>query len=129
MTLADTSAWVEYLKATGSRTHHRHRALLDVGDLATTDVVLMEVLAGARDDAHAQQLRRLLTRCRFRGIEAPGDFEAAAQLYRRCRVRGATLRQMTDCLIAVVAIRADLPVLHRDRDFAVLAAHSSLRLA
>jgi len=129
LTLADTSAWVEYLKATGSRTHHRHRELLDAGELATTDVVLMEVLAGARDDAHAQRLRRLVARCRLLAIEGPRDFESAAQLYRRCRARGVTLRQMTDCLIAVVALRADLPVLHRDRDFGAIAAHSALSLA
>lgn len=128
MTLADTSAWVEYLRATGSRVHHRHRELLGTGDLATTDIVLMELLAGAHDDTHADQLRRLLARCTFLGTEGPGDFEAAAHLYRRCRARGVTVRQMTDCVIAVVAVRNAVALLHRDRDLDAIAAHSALRL-
>lgn len=128
MTLADTSAWVEYLKATGSRVHHQHRELLDTGELATTDIVLMELLAGARDHAHAERLGRLLARCGYLALKGPGDFEAAAHLYRRCRARGVTVRQTTDCLIATVAISADVPVLHLDRDFDAIAEHTALRL-
>lgn len=56
MILVATSAWVEFLRATGSPTHHRLRqALSDDEPLATTEVVVMEVLAGARDEAHLQQ--------------------------------------------------------------------------
>jgi hypothetical protein len=36
---------------------------------------------------------------------------------------------MVDCLIAAVAIRHDVPVLAKDRDFEALAAHTPLRLA
>ena len=50
MILADTSAWVEFLRGTGSETNLRLRGLLEDDELSTTDVVLMEVLAGARDD-------------------------------------------------------------------------------
>ena len=48
MILVDTSAWVEYLRATGSPVHLRLRRLIaDEDDLATTEVVIMELLAGA----------------------------------------------------------------------------------
>jgi predicted nucleic acid-binding protein len=36
---------------------------------------------------------------------------------------------MLDCLVAAVAIRHNIPVLHRDRDFDVLARHTELRTA
>jgi predicted nucleic acid-binding protein len=36
---------------------------------------------------------------------------------------------MTGCLIAAVAIRNDVPVLHHDADFDVLARHTPLRVA
>jgi predicted nucleic acid-binding protein len=129
LTLADTSAWVEYLRATGSRVHLRHRGLVDAGELATTDVVLMELLAGARDDDHREQLRQLLARCRYFAVLGPDDYESAADLYRRCRLVGVTVRQMTDCLIAVVAIRNGMDLLQDDRDFAAIASHAPLRLA
>ncbi len=58
----------------------------------------------------------------------PGDYDEAAALYRRCRKQGETVRRLIDCLIGALAIRADLPVLHRDDDFDVLARHAALRV-
>lgn len=55
------------------------------------------------------------------------DSEAAAELYRRCRLAGRTVRKMTDCLIAVSTISAGATLLHRDADFDTLAAHTPLR--
>ena len=51
MILADTSAWVEYDRATGSVVHRRVAELI-AGDglLSVTEPVIMEVLAGARSD-------------------------------------------------------------------------------
>ncbi len=128
MTLVDTSAWIEFLRATGSATHGAVRRLLDDDERThTTDVVVMEVLAGARDDDHRDRLRRLLARCEHVPIEGLDDFEAAADLYRACPAGGDTAPALTDCLIAVVALRESLPVLHADRDFDVLARHTGLR--
>lgn len=129
MTLVDTSAWVEYLRATESATHIAVRRLLEE-DLPThtTDVVVMEVLAGARDDDHHERLRRLLGRCEHVPISGLDDYEMAADVYRTCRSAGETLRALTDCLIAVVALRASLTVLHANRDFDVLARHFELRV-
>ncbi len=128
MTLVDTSAWVHYLRATGSESHHLVRRLVE-SDAAvqTTDVVVMEVLAGGRDETHVGRFRGL-SRCEFVAVEGLGDFEHAAALYRRCRRAGETVRALTDCLIAAVAVRADLDVLHADRDFDALARHTELRL-
>jgi predicted nucleic acid-binding protein len=91
-------------------------------------MVVTEVLAGGRDDAHVVQLRRLLSRCQFVPTEGLRDFEDAAQLYRQCRRGGETVRALADCLIAAVAVRSGLQVLQADKDFEVLARHTSLRL-
>lgn len=61
MILIDTSAWVEFLRDTGSPVCHRVDALLE-GYVAICDAIRMEVLAGARDEQHLHQLRRLLAR-------------------------------------------------------------------
>ena len=129
MTLVDTSAWVEYLRATGSDTHLQLRHLITSGHtLHTTDVVMMEVLAGGRDDGHVIRLRQLLSRCDFVAVEGLADFETAASLYRRCRRAGETVRVLADCLIAAVAVRAAVDLLHADKDFDVLARHTELKL-
>jgi predicted nucleic acid-binding protein len=127
--LADTSAWVEYLRATGSPAHLRLRELVaGEGELATTEVVTMELLAGAATQDEVVRLRRLLLRCQLLPVEGLADYEAAAELYRRCRAGGETVRSLTDCLIAVVAIRHGAALLHRDFDFDVLARHTPLRV-
>lgn len=87
----------------------------------------MEVLAGSRDAAHLDGLRRLLARAAMIAIE-PRDFDSAASLYIQCRRRGETVRKLIDCLIAAVAIRADVPLLHQDSDFETLARHTGLKL-
>ena len=129
MILPDSSAWIEFLRRTGSDVNNRLREALADERLATTDVVLMEILAGARDDRHRDDLRRLLRRCELVATEGPQDYETAADLYRRCRRRGETVRSLTDCLIAAVAVRAGLPLLHADADFEAIARHTPLELA
>jgi predicted nucleic acid-binding protein len=129
VTLADTSAWVEFLRGTGSEVDRRVRRLLKRDELVTTDVVLMEVLAGARDADHRDRLRGLLARCQFVATTGPRDYEDAAEIFRACRRAGDGVRGLTDCLIATVAIRAQIPVLHADTDFATIARHTGLALA
>lgn len=128
--LADTSAWVEYLRGTGSPAHLRLRRLIaDEAAVVTTEVVVMELLAGASDDQELTRLNRLLGRFELLPVEGLADYEAAAELYRRCRRAGETVRKLSDCLIAVVAIRAGAALLHRDQDFEVIARHAPLRVA
>jgi predicted nucleic acid-binding protein len=128
--LADTSAWVEYLRATGSPVHLRlHKLIADQGDLVTTEVVIMELLAGETSPEGVTRLRRLLGRFDLLLVEGLADYEAAAELYRRCRAAGESVRKLTDCLIAAVAVRHGATVLHRDHDFEVIARHVPLRVA
>ena len=129
MILVDTSAWIEFLRATGSPTHRALQGFLKEGQLlATTEVVIMEVMAGARDDDHMDRLTRLLLGHELLVLHGLSDFEGAARLYRHCRQRGDTIRSLTDCLIATVAIREGVAVLHVDRDYGVIARHSELKV-
>lgn len=124
MILVDTSAWIEFLRNTGSPVCTAVDDLL-ADDIAICDVVSMEVLAGARDERHLTDLRRLLARATLVSITAV-DYDEAAALYRRCRRQGETVRKLVDCLIAATAIRAGSPILHADADFAALARHTEL---
>jgi predicted nucleic acid-binding protein len=101
-------------------------ALLD-DHIATCDPVRMEVLAGARDERHLDDLRRLLARATLVRTGS-AYYEMAASLYRTCRRRGETVRRLIDCLIAAVAIREGIALLHADSDFDVLAHHTSLQV-
>jgi predicted nucleic acid-binding protein len=125
--LVDTSAWIEFLRDTGSPVCERVDALLG-DEIVICHPVRMELLAGARDAQHLHDLRGLLARASLIST-APADFEEAAALYRACRARGETVRKLIDCLIASAAIRVSIPLLHADHDFEVLARHTPLELA
>jgi predicted nucleic acid-binding protein len=124
--LVDTSAWVEFLRDTGSAVCARVDALLDA-DIATCHPVRMELLAGAGDEQHLSDLRGLLARASLIPT-GPVDYEEAAALYRACRRGGETVRKLMDCLIGATAIRTASAVLHSDSDFEVLARHTPLRI-
>ncbi len=123
MILPDTSAWVEYDRATGSAVDQRLTALIAAGDPVTvTEPVIMEVLAGARNDQREADLRRLLLRFELLRFDVAADFDGAARLYRRCRRAGVTPRGMVDCMIAAVALRRGATLLSHDADMDRLAA-------
>ena len=88
----------------------------------------MELLTGERSRGALGNLRSRLLAFPLLRLEGLADFEEAALLYRTCRVAGETLRSVLDCLIAVPAMRAKAPILHKDRDFDVIARHSALRI-
>lgn len=129
MILADSSAWVEFDRATGSAVDQTLANLIaSEGPLAVTESVVMEVCAGARTVARENDLRRLLTRFHLIRFDPASDFNAAVTIYRSCRRVGVTPRGLVDCLIAAVALRGEHEVLARDRDFAAMASVVGLRL-
>lgn len=129
MILADTSAWVEYDRATSSSVDRRLTALIESdGPVAVTQPVVMEVLAGARDDRRESDLRRLLGRFELLSFDAVADFDGAVRIYRRCRAAGVTPRGMVDCMIASVAWRREAAVLAHDVDMDRVARVIGLEL-
>jgi predicted nucleic acid-binding protein len=117
MILADTSAWVEYDRATGSAVDERLTELIgNEGPLAITEPVVMEVVAGARTDRREIELRRLLLRFDLLGCDSVVDFDGAVRIYRRCRRAGIMPRGLLDCMIVAVARRHAATVLAHDVD-------------
>jgi hypothetical protein len=90
--------------------------------------VIQEILQGFRDPRAFRIARDSLLN--FPIVESPLRLECvdvAVELYRRARAVGLSVRSSVDCLIAACAIRNDLEVLHRDRDYPLLARVSGLR--
>ena len=125
-TLVESSAWIEYLRDTGSPVCNRVDDLMG-GGISICAPIRMEILAGARDESNLRYIQRLLARATVI-TTMPTDYDSAAELYRRCRSTGETVRKLIDCLIAAVAIRAGIPILRNDRDFDVLARHTELQI-
>lgn len=127
--LPDSSAWIELFRRTGSATHLSLRKLLVEGaPIVVTEPVVMELLAGARSSREYRTTRTALLAFPMLRVENIVTWERASAVWRACRSAGETARDTMDCLIAAVAIREGASVLHRDRDFDVIARHTELRI-
>ena len=84
-------------------------------------------MAGASRDT-VVRTQRLLEAQQLESLFPKLDWLDAATIYRELRWRGVTVRSQLDALIAAVAIRLDMPILHRDRDFAQIAQQTPLRI-
>lgn len=122
--LVDTSVWIETFRA---RDPLRLADVTDPDDVVTCLPVIQEVLQGFREERAFRLARDAMFAMPM--VESPvssGVFEEAVTLYRAARRQGLTVRSSVDCLIAACAIRHQLTVLHRDRDFPSLARVSPL---
>ncbi len=130
MIVVETSAWVEFLRGTrsGAATSVRRLITSHASEIVVAEPTMLELLCGPTDEGEVRRVRRLLHQFEIAPI-APGiDTELAAEVARACRRAGRTVRSVVDCLIAAIAIRLGAPVLHRDRDFDVMARHSLLQI-
>ena len=129
-TLVDTSAWVEYLRDTDTDVCNEVDRMIGEGQtLATTDVVIMELLCGAGTSDHRSSIWAFMNRCVMLPTRPLFDYEVAAELYIRCRRDGFSPANTNDLLIAAVAIGKKIPLLAADTNFERIAAVSGLRLA
>jgi predicted nucleic acid-binding protein len=122
--LVDTSVWIEVFRR---GTTFRLESIADFEEVVTCLPVVQEVLQGFRDERAFQLARESLYALPI--VESPLEravFDEAVDLYRRARQVGVTVRSSVDCVIAACALRHGLTVLHRDRDFGVLAKISPL---
>lgn len=128
MILIDTSAWIEYLCATGSPAAVEVRRLLtdDADRVVMCEPVAMEILSGALDDKKYAMLEQLVNGLPSLTIDEAVDFRAAATIYRSARRGGRTVRSLNDCLIAALAMRHGARVIHRDADYEVIASMTRL---
>lgn len=121
MLLVDSSVWIDTVRAVASDSTRFLAGRDEADELATTGVIVQEVLQGFRRDADFD-----VWRDRFWGmlILEPRElstYEVAADLYRRAREMGLTIRNPNDCLIAALALEHGALLVHNERDFIALA--------
>jgi predicted nucleic acid-binding protein len=93
------------------------------------DIVLLEVLRGARDDAHAQVIERRLRRLRLVPMLSPTVVREAASNYRHLRSLGITIRKLPDLIIGSFCLNRGYRLMHRDRDFDPMVENLGLQIA
>jgi len=127
MLIADTSVWIDFLTGSESSQGRRMRQAISDQEVIVVDPILLEIMSGARSD-NVARTQRLIEAQIHEALFPKLDWLDAAAIYRELRWRGVTIRSQIDALIAAVAIRLDVPVLHRDRDYTQISRHTALRI-
>lgn len=129
MIAVDSSVLIALLRRTPSQAVARLNAIESAASILVGDIVLLEVLRGARDEAHASALEKRLRRFQVRPMLSPELASQAARHYRKLRSFGVTIRKSPDLVIATYCITHGHYLLQQDRDFDPFAKHCGLLIA
>jgi predicted nucleic acid-binding protein len=124
--LVDTSVWVEVFRERSGRMRSALADALAGDDVALSRFTELELLQGCRDEKEWKLLRSYLDSQDYLDL-SPSSWGQAARVYFDLRRTGRTVRSPIDCCIAQLALDHDILLLHRDRDFEVIAEIRPLR--
>ncbi len=122
MLLADTTAWIWSHRQAYPQLREWFDEQLEAGEIATCDLVRLELLAGVHSSQYAARARDLgaLDTCPV----MPSDWERARQVQADLAVRKTDHHKgvrPVDLLIAAAAESADVELLHYDQHFERIA--------
>ena len=119
--LFDTSVWIDFFKGIKSeQTNLLAHYLENDFPVFICPVILQEVLQGIGNEKDYYRIKSsflALTMLNENPVEAA---IGAADIYRKLRKKGLTIRKSNDCLIAWYGIKNSLEIVHKDRDFDVI---------
>ena len=128
MIAVDSSVWIAHFRNELSRQVILLRSLFGNEELMVGDIVMLEVLRGARDERHAVRLARELRSFEIVPMLGEGVAVQAARNFRHLRARGITIRSSADLIIGTYCIEHGDPLLHDDRDFEPMREYLGLQV-
>jgi predicted nucleic acid-binding protein len=123
VTLVDSSVWIAHFRG---QQIPAIATLADSAAILVGDIILLEVLRGARDENHAARIEKEMRRFEILPLLDDDLAVLAAKNYRRLRGLGITIRKTADLIIGTFCIAHGHRLLHDDRDFDPMAAHLGL---
>jgi predicted nucleic acid-binding protein len=128
--VVDSSVWIANLRGIHNVAVFKLRAVSDNNSdrILIGDLIMLEVLQGARDDAHAARIEQDLRRFPIARMVDETLAIRAALNYRHLRAQGITVRKTIDTIIGTFCIDGGHMLLHDDRDFDPMARHLGLRV-
>jgi hypothetical protein len=121
MLLLDSSVWIDAYRGRSTEATRFIEMRDEQEELATIGIIFQEVLQGFRVQSEFERMRQTLWSVLILEPRELSTYEVAAQLYRKARSSGHTIRKPNDCLIAAIALEHGALLVHNDRDFLALA--------
>ena len=128
MIAVDSSVWIAHFRNVVSKQVRLLRSLFGQEELLVGDIILMEVLRGARDEPHAARLGRELRDFEIVPMLGAALAVQVARNYRALRAAGFTVRKTPDLIIGTYCIEHGHTLLHADRDFEPMREHLGLQV-
>ena len=122
----DSSVWIDYFNGVISPATDKLDEVLCSDFVVVSDLVLIEVLQGFRDEGDYQVAKELMTDLGLISISDTNIAMQGACNYRELRRKGVTVRKTINTLIATFCIEKSLPLLYSDRDFDPFVKHLGL---
>lgn len=129
MIVVDSSVWISHFSGVETEETSRLQAYARQQLLVVGDIMLLEVLRGARSEQSARTIEHQLREFRWASMLDPELAILAARNYRLLRSRGITIRSSVDVTIGTYCIQHGHALLQRDRDFGPMREYLGLRLA
>jgi predicted nucleic acid-binding protein len=127
--VVDSSVWINKFRGIQTEAVRTLSKIDDGATILVGDIILLELLQGARTEAQAARIERLMRAFAFENMLDRELSIIAARNFRTLRGLGFTIRTSVDLIIATFCIEHDHALLHDDRDFLPMAEHLGLRLA
>jgi predicted nucleic acid-binding protein len=127
--LVDSSVWISQLRGHQTPATTKLEAAAIREPILIGDLILLEVLQGARNEQHAARIERDLRRYSVIPLMNPELASLAARNYRTLRGLGITIRKTIDVIIGTFCIENHHSLLHDDRDFLPMEQYLGLIVA
>ena len=128
MILVDSSVWIAHLRGHRTSATDKLEEAIVREPLLIGDLILLEILQGARDDAHASRIERGLRQFTIVPLLNADLAPRVARNYRKLRELGITIRKTADIIIGTFCIEHRHVLLHDDRDFSPMEEHLGLKV-
>jgi len=128
MVLVDTTVWIDFFAGRGLTHIETFESLLEQEeDICICGIILTEVLQGIRKETEFKKTKSLFNSLIFLPMSY-STFLQSAEIYRKLRQKGITIRKSIDCMIASVALENNIPLLHNDKDFLPIERYCELKV-
>lgn len=129
MIVVDSSVWIDFFADRSTAQVDRLQNVIKARRIVVGDIILLELLQGARDNVHAAAIELRMKAFLLERFLNTDLAKKAAENFRSLRSKGVTIRRTPDLVIGTYCIERGLPLLHNDRDFDHMAEHLGLQLA
>lgn len=123
--LVDTTVWISYLRGLDASLKERIGALVREDRVCMTEIVLMEILRGAKSDKEYAMLREDFLALPQLPVTS-SVWETVWQTAYHLRKSGVTAT-LADVVIAAVSLHYKCALMHADKHFQMISKHTGLK--